>query len=157
MQNKLYIFSGPPSFEEQDEIVIKHFVSLNGKKAVCGSTTLKVFCKITGEAAKLKPKSLVFGNPPEYEVSGLDFASEGILTLNAVFADLKKGAKLPKLPLSNLILSVDEIIFITGDAQNKFYDADFYKRTNVLPRCEIIDKIVLLLKENGKTALKEKL
>jgi hypothetical protein len=153
MQNKFYILSGPPFLKEKDETVIKNFASLKGAKAVCGSTTLKIFCAVTGKIAKLKPESFIPDNPPEYEVSGLDFASEGILTLNAVFADLKNGVK---HPLSKLMLKADEIIFIEGASQNKLYDKKLFKRENVLPRDEIIDKIIISLRQAGKTVIKVK-
>ena len=154
MQKKLYILSGPPASKDEDAKFICGFAALKGKKAVCGSDTLKIFCKITGACARLKPESLIPENLPEYKVLGLDFASEGILTLNAAFSDLKIGAKKGRT-LSKLMLEADEIIFITGGAQNKNYYADFCKRTNVLPREEIIDKIILFLIKAKKTALKQ--
>jgi hypothetical protein len=154
--DKLYILSGAPSSKEKDKSAIEEFVSLNGKKAVCGSTTLKIFCEITHASVRLKPESLIEGNPPQYEVEGLEFASEGILTLNAVFADLHKGEK--KLPLSQLMLKAGEIIFITGGARNKLHDESFFRSSGVLPRDEIIDKIIRILEREGKPAavIKEK-
>ncbi|MDR2191636.1 MAG: hypothetical protein LBO62_01975 [Endomicrobium sp.] len=157
MQNKLYIFSGVPASKEKDEAVIKNFLSLEGKKAICGSTSLKIFCRITGKTAKLKRESFIPGNAPEYEVDGLDFASEGVLTLNAFFGDLKNEVPPSAAKnLSKLALEADEIIFITGGAENKLCGEDFFKSANVLPRDAIIDKIILSLRRAGKTVKKEK-
>ncbi|MDR1941580.1 MAG: hypothetical protein LBQ47_04570 [Endomicrobium sp.] len=158
--NTLYVLSGPPAAKDRDFPLIKRFVSLDGKKAVCGSVTLGVFCRISGKTAGLKFVGSNAEEPPEYEVEGLDFASEGIITLNKCFEVLNAkgpacGIYFPARKLARLMLECDIIHFIEGSAINRLHDVKLFKKAGVLPRSQIIDKIIKKLESAGKIAIKE--
>jgi len=148
----LYVLSGPPPLKENDELFIKKFLALDGKKAVCGSATLKIFCKATGKNATVKTESLFSKKSTRYDVDGLDYASEGVITLNSCLKDLQNSQ--PNA-LAKLMLEADEIVFICGGAQNNESDLILFKSENILPRNEIIDKIIDALRKFGKIARKE--
>lgn len=160
--NMLCVFSGPPLLKENDEMAVKKLLSFNGKKAVCGSTTMDIFCRVTGEKPRIDASFFTDFIPPEYEIDGLDFASEGAITLNQCFNVLGDSetlgkAKTPPVKLANLLLSCDIIHFIEGMSVNKGHSDIMFKQMGILPREEIIYKISEKLIEADKIVSKEEI
>jgi hypothetical protein len=157
--NALYVLSGPPADRSKDLLLMRKFFAFDGGKAVCGSVTLAIFCKIFGKSVKLKFSGSNACEPPEYEVEGLDFASEGLITLNKCFEVLNgkdsKATYYPPRKLAELMLACKKIHFIEGSAVNSLHDDKLFESAGLLPRSEIIDKIIKTLCIFGKTAIKE--
>ncbi len=144
--NVLTVFSGPPLLKENDAAVVNKFLSLEGKKAICGSTTMDVFCRVTGKKADIDPAYYTDFVPPEYEIEGIDLASEGAITLNQCYnvmneSSILENASTSPAKLANLMLSSDIVHFIVGMSENKGHDDIMFKQMGILPRKEIIDKI----------------
>ena len=158
--NVFTILSGPPVLRGNDEFIVNKFLSAAGKKAICGSTTMDIFCRVTGEKAAIDPSYYTDFVPPEYEIKGIDFASEGAITLNQCCNVLNEKTVLEKattapVKLANLMLSCDIIHFIVGMSENKGHDDIMFKQMGILPRKEIIDKIRKLLIKADKTVINE--
>ena len=160
--NMLCIFSGPPVLKSNDATAVKKLLSFDGKKAVCGSTTMDIFCRVTGKTAKVDAAYFTDFVPPEYEIEGLDFASEGAITLNQCFNILEDETVLQKVQtppakLANLMLSSDIIHFIEGMSVNKGHSDIMFKQMGILPREEIIYKISNRLTQADKIVSKEEI
>lgn len=160
--NALCVFSGPPLLKSNDETAVKKLLFFEGKKAVCGSTTMDIFCRITGKKAKIDTTFFTDFMPPEYEIDGLDFASEGAITLNQCFnimndKEILQKAQTTPVKLANLFLAADIIHFIEGMAVNKGHSDIMFKQMGILPREEIIYKIGRALVKADKVVSKEEI
>ncbi len=154
----LCVLSGAPLSKNDDERIVNKFLSFEGKKAVCGSTTTALFCRVTGQKAAISPELYTDFNPPEYKIEGIDFASEGAITLNRCFGALN-GDKPDNVSakLAGLMLYSQNIHFIIGRSVNKGHDKQLFKSMEVLPRSEIIGKIMRKLIEYKKNVTKEEI
>jgi hypothetical protein len=158
--NALCVLSGPPLLKADDEAAVRKLLSFEGKKAVCGSTTMDIFCSVTGKKAKIDASFFTDFMPPEYEIEGLDFASEGAITLNQCFNIMNDKEILQKqrttpVKLANLFNAADIIHFIEGTAVNKGHSDIMFKQMGILPREEIIYKISEALVKSDKVVSKE--
>lgn len=158
--NVLTVLSGPPLLRESDALIINKFLAQEGKKAICGSTTMDIFCRVTGKKAGIDPAYYTDFIPPEYEIEGIDLASEGAITLNQCYNLLKEktlleNAATSPAKLANLMLSADIVHFIEGMSENKGHGDIMFKQMGILPRKEIIDKIRKLLIQADKTVINE--
>lgn len=160
--NMLCVLSGPPLLKTNDELTVKKLLSFEGKKAVCGSTTMDIFCRVTGKKAKIDATFFTDFMPPEYEIEGLDFASEGAITLNQCFniindSEMLQKAQTPPAKLANLFAAADIIHFIEGMSVNKGHSDIMFKQMGILPREEIIYKISEELIKADKVVSKEEM
>lgn len=160
--NALCVFSGPPLSKEDDEKAVGRLLAFEGRKAVCGSTTIEIFCRVTGRKPKTDASFFTDFMPPEYEVEGLDFASEGAITLNQCFnilgdKRLLRQAATPPARLANLLNSSDIICFIEGMSVNKGHEDIIFKQMGILPRKEIIYKISETLMRCDKIVCREEI
>jgi hypothetical protein len=143
----LTILTGLPKTREQDYIVCQEFLAKNGKKAICGSSTMKMFCR----ELNIEPKiEIINENMPQvrYYIPNIDLASEGAITLNVCYKILK-GTIINNFQanvLTKLIKEDKNIFFIIGTAET---DISLYERNNILPRFEITKKIINYLKNNN--------
>lgn len=73
---------GPPKDKAQDAILVKQLLMADGLKMVCGGTTSQIVAR---ECKKKIVIDDVYFNrsdlPPTAQIEGIDFVSEGILTL----------------------------------------------------------------------------
>lgn len=89
------IFSGPPENPEDDEKIIKEFISSKGKKIICGGTSANIFSRITGEKIITDFENADSEIPPIAFIKGVDFVTEGVLTLQKTVNILKQYIKNP--------------------------------------------------------------
>ncbi len=89
------IFTGPPQNPENDESIIKDFLSSKGFKAVCGGCSANIFCRVTGREIKTTIEYLDPDVPPIAYIKGVDLVTEGVLTLNKTLDILKSYFKDP--------------------------------------------------------------
>nr|MBP9030200.1 stage II sporulation protein E [Bacteroidales bacterium] len=121
---KLLICTGPPYEKENDTKLAKIFDTFEGKKAICGATTVDIIAR---ELKRSVEDSLEFTDPdlpPISQMEGADLVTEGILTLskvNTILESYNENTNLGKGPadeLVKLILESDSIEFVIGTCIN---------------------------------------
>ena len=145
----LNILTGLPQNKKDDTATCNKFANSVGYKIILGSSTMKMYCR----ELNIKPdiKIISATQSPQYLINGIDVASEGIITLNECYKILSGNNSTNTLAMEviKLMNKEDEINFIVGTADNG--EQLFYKQNNLLPRIEIIKKIVELLKDKKIT------
>lgn len=151
---KISLLTGPPINKENDEKVIKNFLSQQGKKIVAGGTTANIVSRETNKPLKV---DLAYSNPnipPIGYIEGIDLVTEGVLTLNAT-ADIITANK----PVDNktdgasrmaqLLLEADIINIFSGGAVNPAHqNPNFPARLNL--KTQVIAKLKYGLETRGK-------
>lgn len=143
----LNILTGLPLDKNKDSAICKNFADSVGTKIILGSSTMKMYCS----KLNIKPniKIIISTNLPttKYIIEGVDIASEGVITLNECYKLLlnKTSTNKDAIEIIKLIQKEKSINFVIGMADNKQHQ--FYKENNLLPRIEIINKIIDLLKD----------
>ncbi len=120
------ILTGPPEDRSKDSEVARRLASVAGRKAVCGGTTAKIVSRHLGTPLEVDLGSMTSEVPPMARIEGVDFVSEGILTLTRVNEMLSSGTAREAIRyrtdgaagLMRLMLDVDHIHFIVGTAVN---------------------------------------
>ncbi len=88
----LNIFTGPPKNKEDDESIVREFMSMEGKKVVSGGTSANIVARV------LKKQIVTTINyddptvPPTAHIDGLDLVTEGVVTLGKMLNLLKRYA-----------------------------------------------------------------
>ena len=145
----LNILTGLPKNKNNDNIVCNKFANSIGYKIILGSSTMKMYCR----EQKTEPVIDIIKSTqtPKYLIKGIDFSDEGVITLNECYKILSgKNSDNPSaIEIVNLIKKEDTINFIIGTSDNG--ELLFYKQNNLLPRIEIIKKIIELLKHKKIT------
>lgn len=75
---------GPPSASDLDTKMVREFFETEGMHIVCGGTTNRIVAHYLGKEVYA---SLDYGDsdlPPMYHVSGVDLATEGVVTISKV-------------------------------------------------------------------------
>lgn len=86
------IFTGPPQDMDDDERIMKDFITSQGKHIVCGGTT----ASIASRYLKQPITNNYDGNPevpPTSNIKGIDLVTEGVLTMNKALTMLRELAK----------------------------------------------------------------
>ena len=150
----LNILTGVPADRQNDKSFVKRFIASDAPKIICGSSTMKMFCRIQNITPKIKISFENNTTVAKYEIEGIYFATEGIITLNNCYKVLigEKNESPDALKLAKELLNFQTINFFVGTAQNK--DSNTYKLFDLLPRKQIIEKIILYLKQKNKTVNK---
>ncbi len=121
---KLLLCSGPPYEEERDRKLAEVVKNFDGKKIICGATTTDIVAR---ELELETEDSFEFHDPdlpPVTHVTGIDLATEGILTLSKVSEILKVYnnnyilGKGPADQIVKLLKESDEIHFVVGTRVN---------------------------------------
>jgi hypothetical protein len=151
----LNILTGLPDNAVKDDEVIKNFYKLNGKKAVCGSTTAEVVGRVLRKPVKAFQLSQAYYQPPQYAIDGFDLVSEGAITLNQAYNILDAdwgGCDLHSCvaDLCRLMKESDCINFWVGTATNLGHQDLVFKQMNIMPRVKIVERLADKLKGMGK-------
>jgi len=149
----LTVLTGLPKDKSKDKSILTDFSNSAGKKIICGTSTIKTYCRILN----ITPKIIITceNDLPEayYKLEGIFLACEGIITLNECYKNLSGKTVKNKnaVILSETLKKENDLKFIIGSAENE--DADFYKSKKLLLRKEIIDKITDILPDGKKITL----
>ena len=145
----LNILTGLPQNKEKDNIICNNFAKSVGYKIILGSSTMKMYCRELNIQPDIKIISAT--QSPQYFITGIDIASEGVITLNECYKILsgKTSDNKDAVAVTTILTKENEINFIAGTADNGQHQ--FYKQNNLLPRTEIIEKIIELLKDKKIT------
>lgn len=145
----LNILTGLPKNKRDDNSICTKFANSTGTKIILGSSTMKMYCRELNINPDININSKT--RLPNYFINGIDFADEGIIILNECYkilsGNLSESSSANEVV--NLIKNEKEINFIIGTADNG--EHLFYKQNNLLPRTEIIKKIIELLKDKKIT------
>ena len=151
----MVIATGPPSVKEKDEVMAKRFASFKGLKAICGSSTIDILSSMLNLKVNksVAPPSLLY--PPEYEVEGVDFASEGAIMLNQTLNLLPDDPNefylgSPVELLCTYLHEHDCITFLLGMAVNRSYPEMMFRQLGMHPRFEVVELLADELERQGK-------
>jgi len=75
---------GPPENKEDDNKVLKLFFSKNGKTVICGGSTASVVSKYLNKPMRVIQDSGNVEIPDMASIQGVDYVTEGIITLKKV-------------------------------------------------------------------------
>ena len=157
------LFSGPPVNPEDDERIIRDFLSPEGKKIICGGSSATIAARIMGK--ELTP-SLTYIDPkipPTATLQGIDLVTEGVLTLKRT-VDLLRGYKntgaIPKgqnaadLLTRLLISECTNLNLFIGMQKNPAHSKS--ELTNDLGlRMLILNDLYKLMRQLGKTVTRK--
>ncbi len=145
----LNILTGLPKNKNNDNDICRKFANSIGYKIILGSSTMKMYCRELNIEPDIKINSAT--QSPQYFINGIDFANEGVITLNECYKILSgnNSDNISAIEVIKLIQTENEINFVVGTADNGQHL--FYKQNNLLPRTEIIKKIIELLKDKKVT------
>lgn len=85
----LGLMVGPPVNKDQDAMVVNRFLTINGKRVICGGTTSQIVARELKKEIKANLDYFNPAIPPTAEIDGIDLATEGVLTLRKSLELLK--------------------------------------------------------------------
>ena len=151
----LNVLTGPPAIKNNDKTVVMEFMSMKGTKVVCGSTTSEMTARILEVPVSMKEVPSAYHKPPSYEIEGVDYATEGAISLNQVYNIL--GESPDKLEtdssvsdLYRLFHSADTINFVVGTASNPGHENIVFRQMGIFPREMIVKLLAEKLTKMGK-------
>lgn len=151
----LNILTGPPSKKANDPKIVKEFMEMKGTKIVCGSSTAEMVARNLGAPIEIKAMGNAYHKPPSYDIKGIDYATEGAITLNQVYNIL--GEPPEKLEsdssvseLYKFLHASDTINFLVGTAANPGHAHIVFRQMGVFPRDVIVKLLAEKLKSMGK-------
>lgn len=156
---ELTLLTGPPSKQSMDKNYVADFMQMPGKKVICGSTTIEILSRELGLDARVLSLGTSFGEPPEYQIDGVDMATEGAVTLNQVYnildepeAHLDESSVVERLCL--MLKRADVIHMMIGNSQNTAHQDLIFKQVGVRVRKATVQQIAEKLSAEGKLIIK---
>jgi hypothetical protein len=151
----LNVLTGPPGRKASDEKVVKEFVAMRGMRIVCGSSTSEIVARNLGRPVEIKTMSNAYHKPPSYYIKGIDYATEGAITLNQVYNILgeppeKLEADSSVSDLYRFFHAADTINFLVGTAANTGHEHIVFRQMGIFPREVIVKLLAEKLKSMGK-------
>ena len=157
---ELTFLTGPPSKPSMDREYASLIQKSQGKKVVCGSTTIDILSReldIRVETVNLRANA---GGPPEYGIAGIDIATEGAIMLNQVCniidepAEILMGCSAVER-LCEMLREADVIHFHIGNALNEAHDRLFFKQLGMQVRRTTVEMLADKLQAMGKVVIKK--
>lgn len=153
--NVVSLFTGPPADERQDGQAVRQFMELPGTKVVCGGTTADLVARWLGERVRLEQDPISMVAPPRYEIPGIDLVTEGAVTLNQTYnlldtdeSQLRESSGVTEL--RSLLREADCVHILYGVARNSAMDMVSFRQQGILPRDQILPRLVDKLRAAGK-------
>ncbi len=155
------LITGPPANKDQDEEFIQSFLKTEGIKIVCGGTTAKLVARTMHKPLGIKENTGNLISPPEYIIEGINFVTEGAVTLNQAYNILDEdisnyNAKSGVFALVDFLNIADKINFWIGDSTNEGIGNIAFKQQHILSREKITHLIINRLREKGKLVVEVK-
>lgn len=152
------LLTGPPSDPALDKQLIDEFMQLRGYKFICGSTTADIVARHTGQEVKLNGVPGAFDQPPQYELAGIDLATEGAVVLNQLYNILDEDVEHYNpdscvSELARLLRSVDVVNIWVGTSLNPGHKSIEFKQLGILSRQRIVELVVGKLKKMNKLVI----
>ncbi len=126
---ELLIATGPPYDHGKDCELAGKVERHAGAKIICGGTTAKIISRELGRKIIFNLAKLGYGTPPPSIMDGVDFVTEGIITLGQTSEILKNGAEhagsanCPAQRIADMMMDSDIVRFIVGTRINDAYQA----------------------------------
>lgn len=83
------LFTGPPENPENDLLLVKDFMSSEGKKVVCGGTAAKIISRELNRDMEINLEYINPEVPPTAIIKGIDLVTEGVLTMSRAIDIIK--------------------------------------------------------------------
>jgi len=149
------VLTGPPADEEDDGAVVRRFMSLEGRKVVCGGTTAKIVARHTHTSVAVRQEASSLIAPPDYVLKDVDLATEGAVTLNQAYniidEDPGKYEKATGVSrLCELLREADRVLFLVGRKRNADHDNIAFRQRGILHRENIVPLLAEKLRRAGK-------
>lgn len=148
------VFSGPPVSKRDDAEVIRRFMLRDGVKVICGATTAMIYAKYSGRKLLVEQDESSI-TPPAYKIEGVDYVTEGAVTLNQVYnlidepiSNVDNNSIVGKLLI--LLKNADKITFFLGKSPNMASGDILFRQQGILMRQKIIPLIADSLRKKGK-------
>ncbi|MDF2655214.1 MAG: serine/threonine protein phosphatase [Bacillota bacterium] len=160
----LNVMVGPPKDQNEDDVFIREFMNLDGKKVICGGTTAQVASRVLKREIITSFDYFNPEIPPTAKIEGIDLTTEGVLTLgkaleqiriysssDSTMKDLlglneKDGASM----LSKILLEESTSInFFVGRAANPAHQTP-EAAISLSAKLKLVEKIASYLRELGK-------
>ncbi|MBN2166119.1 MAG: SpoIIE family protein phosphatase [Marinilabiliaceae bacterium] len=149
---KLVLASGPPYYDNYDRHLAERVESFDGKKIICGGTTSKIISRELNRPIEVIINTEPSDLPPISKMDGIDFITEGILTLGKVSGLLEKQKPAtitgngPAEKIIRFLLSCDSILILAGtQVNNAHQDPNLPVELEI--RRNVLKKIRALLEE----------
>lgn len=160
------VMVGPPIDKADDEKVVQRLLAATGKKICCGGTTSNIVARITGKEIQMESLvSLVSDVPPMAYIEGIDYVTEGVLTLQKVNKYLSRCVESVEyceellqtkgrdgaLSLTKcFIQECSQVTFMVGRSDNPAHNAIAYSTISVNAKVQLIREMAENLKKLGK-------
>lgn len=157
---EITILTGPPSVKSKDRAFIERFMALTGTRIVCGSTTAEILARELGRGIRLKSAGTSLGNPPEYDMDGMELITEGAVVLNQINNILGENperflSNTPAERISAMLLGADVIKLLVGRSVNTAHKGLLFKQLGISPRDAAVKMISKKLTDMGKLVIEE--
>lgn len=148
---------GPPVIKEADEMVVKKFLEIPGRKIVSGGTTAGIVGKILNRDVTVDLSTMTNKIPPTGKMEGIDLVTEGVHTVNHALEILQKVNDMEELVgerdgasrLTWELLYADAIYIFLGQAINPAHlNPNLPQEMGFKSRS--VQAIANLLRERGK-------
>lgn len=149
---QLLIMTGPPFAHQRDFELARAAMTFPGRKIICGGTTATIIGRILKQPITMDLSAADTGLPPSARMEGIDFITEGAITLARVAQLLGADCTPDQLPsnpagdIVRLMLASDIIHFIVGTRINEAHQDPNTPQELDLRR-NIVRRIVSLLEE----------
>lgn len=87
---KISLFSGPPVDPKDDEKIVADFLSVEGKKVICGGSSATIAARVMNKELIPTIEYVDPQIPPIAVMEGIDLVTEGVLTLKRTVDLIKK-------------------------------------------------------------------
>lgn len=147
------VLTGPAGSRQDMPRMLDDFISVSGRKIVCGGTSSHLVAKRLDRKIDIDLKYLDSGLPPTAIIEGIDLVTEGMLTLNRAVDYMKNGVpenvQDAATDLIHMLRSSDGIRFMVGTARNPAHqNANF--PPEMLMRRSVVETLSSLLRNEGK-------
>jgi hypothetical protein len=157
---RVVVLTGPPSDPARDAEVVREFLSSEGCKIVCGGTTAGIVARVLGTEAIVDPKSLHSYCPPRLLLDGVDYATEGAVSLNQLYNLLDAAPRAIEernvvVQLCEEFVRADHITFLVGKSENPATASQPFFQMRILRRQQIVPLLAEKLRAMGKLVIIE--
>jgi len=150
------VMTGPPSSRRFDRPFVEGFLASSGCRIVCGSSTADMVSRVLDRPIRtLHSVSASMAHPPEFEIEGIDLATEGAATLNQACNILDEDPdrydeESAVTRLCRMLREADVVNFLVGDALNTGHDTITFRQLGVQSRKTVVSMLVRKLQDLGK-------
>lgn len=160
------VFVGPPKDPQDDQKMMDIIKNAKGKVVLCGGTTANIVARETNQNIQIDLEYYTEKVPPMGYMAGVEFVTEGLLTLNAAKEMLEHQLECQKTGESDRILGYDgasklvrlwmqeatHIHFWIGQAVNPAHQNPYFPQVFNLKN-KVVLEIESLLKQLGKRVI----